>query len=137
MKRFDDAKRYYRLAIDSDPNDPQLYHAIGIIDWTACFTLRTQERAKLGLKPEEHLDAQNNDQKKVCGELKVKNMANIQEGIDSLNMAIQLRPDYGDAMTYLNLMYRISRSRSKSSCRPSHCEYSGFRIFSQFAWSGR
>jgi len=33
-------------------------------------------------------------------------MPSIQEGIDSLNKAIQLRPDYDDAMAYLNLMYR-------------------------------
>jgi len=38
--------------------------------------------------------------------LKVKNAPLIQEGIDSLNKAIQLRPDYDDAMAYLNLMYR-------------------------------
>ena len=39
-------------------------------------------------------------------ELKAKNMAVIQEGIDSLNKALQLRPDYDDAMAYMNLMYR-------------------------------
>jgi len=30
----------------------------------------------------------------------------IQEGMDTLNKAIQLRPDYDDAMAYMNLMYR-------------------------------
>jgi hypothetical protein len=30
----------------------------------------------------------------------------VQEGIDNLNKALQLRPDYDDAMAYLNLMYR-------------------------------
>jgi len=38
--------------------------------------------------------------------LKEKNAPAIQEGIDSLNKAIQLRPDYDDAMAYMNLMYR-------------------------------
>ena len=33
-------------------------------------------------------------------------MPNIQEGIDNLNKALQLRPDYDDAMAYMNLMYR-------------------------------
>jgi hypothetical protein len=65
-----------------------------------------EERAKLGLRPDENLSAKNKDQKKACQELKVKNMPSIQEGIDSLNKAIQLRPDYDDAMAYLNLMYR-------------------------------
>jgi 7-cyano-7-deazaguanine synthase in queuosine biosynthesis len=38
--------------------------------------------------------------------LKAKNTPYIQEGIDSLTKAIQIRPDYDDAMAYLNLMYR-------------------------------
>jgi tetratricopeptide (TPR) repeat protein len=106
MKKFDDAKKYYRMAADVDPNDPEPYYSVGVIDWTACYQPRMEERAKLGLKPDENLSPKNKDQKKVCADLKVKNMPSIQEGIDSLNKAIQLRPDYDDAMAYLNLMYR-------------------------------
>src|SRR6201998_552068 len=106
MKKWDEAKKYYRMASDLDPNDPEPYYSIGVIDWTAAYQPRMQERAKLGMKPEEHLSASNKDQKKVCAELKEKNTPAIQEGIDSLNKAIQLRPDYDDAMAYMNLMYR-------------------------------
>lgn len=106
MKKWDDAKKYYRMASDLDPNDPEPYYSVGVIDWTACYQPRMEERAKLGMKPEEHLSASNKDQKKVCAELKEKNAPAIQEGIDSLNKAIQLRPDYDDAMAYMNLMYR-------------------------------
>jgi len=105
-KKWDDAKKYYRLASDADPNDPEPYYSVGVIDWTACYQPRMEERAKLGMKPEEHLSGKNKDQKKVCDELKVKNAPSIQEGIDSLNKAIQLRPDYDDAMAYMNLMFR-------------------------------
>ena len=106
MKKFDNAKKYYRMAGDIDPNDPEPYYSVGVIDWTACYQPRMEERAKLGLKPDENLNPKNQDQKKVCAELKVKNAPLIQEGIDSLNKAITLRPDYDDAMAYLNLMYR-------------------------------
>lgn len=106
MKKWDDAKKFYRMASDLDPNDPEPYYSVGVIDWTACYQPRMEERAKLGMKPEEHLSASNKDQKKVCAELKEKNTPAIQEGIDSLNKAIQLRPDYDDAMAYMNLMYR-------------------------------
>ena len=106
MKKFDDAKKFYRMAGDLDPNDPEPYYSVGVIDWTACYQPRMEERAKLGLKPDENLNPKNKDQKKACDELKVKNMPSITEGIDSLNKAIQLRPDYDDAMAYLNLMYR-------------------------------
>jgi tetratricopeptide (TPR) repeat protein len=106
MKKFDDAKKYYRMASDLDPNDPEPYYSVGVIDWTASYQPRMEERAKLGLKPEEHLNPKAKDQMKVCGDLKTKNAAAIQEGLDSLNKAIQLRPDYDDAMAYMNLMYR-------------------------------
>jgi tetratricopeptide (TPR) repeat protein len=106
MKKFDDAKKYYRMAADIDPNDPEPYYSVGVIDWTACYQPRMEERAKLGMKPDENLSAKNKDQKKVCSELKEKNGPLISEGIESLNKAIQLRADYDDAMAYLNLMYR-------------------------------
>lgn len=101
MHKFDDAKTYYRRATEVDPNDPEPYYSVGVIDWTQCYQPRMEERAKLGLKPEEPLK-----DKKVCTMLKEKNSANIQDGIDSLNKALSLRSDYDDAMAYMNLMYR-------------------------------
>lgn len=106
MKKWDDAKKYYRMASNLDPNDPEPYYSVGVIDWTACYLPRMEKRAVLGMKPEENLNPKNKDQKKVCDELKIKNAPAIQEGIDSLNKAIQIRPDYDDAMAYLNLMFR-------------------------------
>jgi len=105
-KKWEEAKKYYRMASDLDPNDPEPYYSIGVIDWTAAYQPRMEERAKLGMRPEENLNPKNKDQKKVCEELKAKNTPAIQEGIDSLTKAIQIRPDYDDAMAYLNLMYR-------------------------------
>jgi tetratricopeptide (TPR) repeat protein len=101
MKQFDKAKEYYRKATELDPNDPEPYYSVAVIDWTQTYQPRMEERAKLGLKPDEPLK-----DKKVCAALKEKNASNIQEGIDNLNKALQLRPDYDDAMAYMNLMYR-------------------------------
>ena len=105
-KKWEDAKKYYRMASELDPNDPEPYYSIGVIDWTAAYQPRMEERAKLGMKPDEHLSAKNKDQKKLCEELKTKNGPAIQEGIDTLDKAIKLREDYDDAMAYMNLMYR-------------------------------
>jgi hypothetical protein len=55
------------------------------------------------MKPDESLPAKD---KKVCATMKEQNTANVQEGIDNLNKALKLRPDYDDAMAYMNLMYR-------------------------------
>lgn len=105
-KKWDQAKKYYRMASDLDPNDAEPYYSVGVIDWSQSYQPRMEERAKLGMKPDEHLSAKNKDQKKLCEELKAKNSAVIQEGIDSLDKAIKLREDYDDAMAYMNLMYR-------------------------------
>ncbi|MBZ5720691.1 MAG: tetratricopeptide repeat protein [Acidobacteriia bacterium] len=101
MKKFEDSKQYYRKAIEVDPNDPEPYYSVAVIDWTQSYQPRMEERAKLGLKPEEWLK-----DKKVCEGLKEKGWAIIQDGIDNLTKALQLRPDYDDAMAYMNLMYR-------------------------------
>jgi tetratricopeptide (TPR) repeat protein len=106
MKKWDDAKKYYRMASEIDPKDAEPYYSIGVIDWTACYAPRMEKRAALGMKPEENLNPKNKDQKKLCEELQEKNGPIIQEGIDSLNKAMQMREDYDDAMAYMNLMYR-------------------------------
>lgn len=101
MKKFEDAKTYYRKAAEIDPNDPENYYSIGVIDWTEAYQPRMEERAKLGLKPTDSL----ND-KKVCAMLKEKNSERVEEGINALKKALELRPNYDDAMAYMNLMYR-------------------------------
>ncbi len=103
MKKFPLAKEYYKKASELDPNDPEPYYSVAVIDWTQTYVPRQEERAKLGMKPDESLPAKD---KKVCATLKEQNTANVQEGIDNLNKALHLRPDYDDAMAYLNLMYR-------------------------------
>jgi tetratricopeptide (TPR) repeat protein len=106
MKKFDDAKSYYRKAIDLDPNDPEAYYSIGVIDWTQAYQPRMEARAKLGLRPDEALK-----DKKVCAKLREDDGNIIQDGIDNLTKALSLRQDYDDAMAYMNLMYREKADR--------------------------
>jgi len=86
-----------------DANDPEAYYSIAVIDWTQAYQPRMEERNKLGLKPEDSLAAKD---KKVCQEVQTKNTPFVDEGMQMLNKAIELRPDYDDAMAYLNLMWR-------------------------------
>ena len=101
QKKFDDAKAYYHKALEIDPNDPESYYTLGVVAWTQSYKPRMDERAKLGLKPDQPLK-----DKKVCDSLRAQNWGIIQDGLDSLNKALGLRPDYDDAMAYINLLYR-------------------------------
>jgi tetratricopeptide (TPR) repeat protein len=103
MKKFDLAKDYYKKASEADPNDPEPYYSVAVIDWTQTYIPRQEERAKLGMKPDDSLPAKD---KKVCAQVRDKNTKDVDEGISNLNKALQLRPDYDDAMAYMNLMYR-------------------------------
>jgi tetratricopeptide (TPR) repeat protein len=106
MKKLDLAKEYHKKVTALDPNDPEAYYSIGVIDWTECYQPRMEERAKLGLKPDEPLNGKDKNQRQVCAALAAKNADAIKDGIDNLNKALELRPDYDDAMAYMNLMYR-------------------------------
>jgi len=101
MKKFEDAKKYYRMATEIDPNDPEPYYSVAVIDWTQTYQPRMEEKAKLGLKPEEPIK-----DKKVCEDLRQQNTDKVDDGMKMLDKALQLRPDYDDAMAYLNLMWR-------------------------------
>ena len=103
MRKFDDAKEYYRRATALEPTDPEPYYSIGVIDWTEIYQLRQEERAKLGMRP---ADALPEEDHALCATLREKNSGKIEDGIDNFNKALELRPDYDDAMAYMNLMYR-------------------------------
>ncbi len=87
MKTFDLAKEYYKKASEVDPNDPEPYYSVAVIDWTQTYVPRQEERAKLGMKPDDSLPVKD---RKVCAEVKEKNSANVQEGIDNLNSSFVL-----------------------------------------------
>lgn len=101
LKKFDEAKEFHHKVLAADPNDPETYYSIAVIDWSQTYVPRQEKRAGLGLKPDEPLK-----DKKVCAEVREANQAKVEEGIEMLKKAIGLRPDYEDAMAYLNLLYR-------------------------------
>ncbi len=106
MKKFDEAKNYYRKAVELDPNDPEAYYSVGVIDWTQAYQPRMEARGKLGIRPDEPLK-----DKKACAKLREQSSSVIEEGLDNLNKAVQLRADYDDAMAYINLLYREKADR--------------------------
>lgn len=101
MKKFDTAEEYYRKATELDPKDPENFYSLGVIDWSRTYQPRMELRTKLGLKPEEPLI-----DKTECWKLRDTNLKRVAAGIEALKKAIELKPEYADAMAYMNLMYR-------------------------------
>lgn len=102
INNFDKAKEYQKLVIAADPKDAEAYYTVGVIDWTLAYKNAIPVRTSLGLQD-------NGDpikDKKVCADLQAQNGPLVQEGLDYLLQAVQIRPAYDDAMAYINLLYR-------------------------------
>jgi len=84
-----------------EPNNPEPYYWIGVIDWAIAYPDNQTVRNDLRL-----LDAAKPLPPRERQELAEKNSGIVKEGIESLEKAIDLRPNYSDAMAYLNLLFR-------------------------------
>lgn len=102
MKKLDDAKQYDEEVLKVDPNDPETYYTIGVIDWTEAY----RDAAALKSNSDHKVDDDIIKDKKLCPAVQQANQQRVSEGVDMLKKALDLRPDYDDAMAYMNLMYR-------------------------------
>jgi tetratricopeptide (TPR) repeat protein len=109
MKDFQKARDYQRRRLTLDPEDPEPYYWIGVINWAVVYPRRQELRKTLNIatppdpaKP--GLLTPLPESARV--ELAEQNLRLVEEGIEALEKAIELQPDHADAMTYLNLLYR-------------------------------
>jgi tetratricopeptide (TPR) repeat protein len=105
--KFAESKTFHQRHIQISPNDPEPYYWIGVIDWTLSFRADRELRAHFkqfvaGKKLSEAQPLPPDLREPYAREYG----PTIDEGIASLKQAIVLRPDYDDAMAYLNLLYR-------------------------------
>jgi tetratricopeptide (TPR) repeat protein len=112
---FLDSKQYHQKHIDLKPDDPEPYYWIGVIDWTLAFHDNGEMRLdynksniKKQIKQDDPLPPA------VRSQFAGKDGQVIDEGIGDLQKAISLRPDYDDAMAYLNLLYRQKADTAES-----------------------
>lgn len=103
-KKYDDAREWQKKVIEVDPNDPEAHYSIGVIDWRLAYRNAVKELSSVGMQD----DGNGNPKmpKAACAQLQQENGPLVTEGIEYLQKAIDLRPAYDDAMSYINLAYR-------------------------------
>lgn len=104
IKKLDEAKEYEKRVIAVAPNDAEAHYTIGVVDWMQSYKSAVATLAADGLT-----DAGDGNPKKskvACDKLKQANTATVAEGMEYLNKAVEINPNYDDAMQYLNLTYR-------------------------------
>jgi Tfp pilus assembly protein PilF len=103
QKKLDEAKQWYERLIAVNSQNKEAFYTLGVVAWTKTFQPRMEARAKMGMKPEDPGPLKD---KKVRDELRAKNLPIVDEGIKNLEKALQIDPEYDDAMAYVNLLYR-------------------------------
>jgi tetratricopeptide (TPR) repeat protein len=106
-KKFEESKTYHQKHISLKPLDPSPYYSIGVIDWAIAYRGNTEMRADYN---KAHINKQVKDTDPLPPDVRTaytqKYGPLVDDGINSLQQAIKVNPDYDDAMTYLNLLYR-------------------------------
>jgi tetratricopeptide (TPR) repeat protein len=110
-KKLDDAKEWQKKVLAVDPKDPEAAYTIGVINWTKAHENALKILVPAGIND----DGEGNVKapKKVLEQVKDVNDPLVAEGLQYLNQAVAIRPNYDDAMAYLNLTYR----------RKADCDY--------------
>ncbi len=105
--KFLESKTYHQKHIELKPNDPEPYYWIGVIDWTLAFRGNAEVRTAYN---KDHINKQVKEGDPLPPAVRAEYVSKygqlVDEGITYLQKAIQLKPDYDDAMAYLNLLYR-------------------------------
>jgi tetratricopeptide (TPR) repeat protein len=106
-EKFQESKTYHLKHISLKPTDPEPYYWIGVIDWTLAFRANAELRTAYN---KDHIKKQLKESDAMPAAVRTDYVSKdgqlVDEGIANLQKAIQIKPDYDDAMAYLNLLYR-------------------------------
>ena len=91
MGDYEMAKEWYRRRLEVEPNNPVPMYGIATIDWQLAY----DETGMTG----ESVEFLSEERTAEINQL-------VDEGIASVKKALEIDPEYVDAMQYLNLLYR-------------------------------
>jgi tetratricopeptide (TPR) repeat protein len=103
-KDLDNAEEWQKKVLAVDPKDPEAAYTVGVINWTKAHENLLKALQDAGLND----DGKGNTKapKKVMDPVAKENAPLVEESLKYLNMAVENRSNYDDAMQYLNLIYR-------------------------------
>jgi tetratricopeptide (TPR) repeat protein len=104
VKRLDEAREWQKKVLAVDPKDPDAAYTIGVIDWQKAYINALAALTSAGMND----DGKGNTEApaEAMSLLEKQNGPLVEEAMHYLSLAIQLRPNYDDAMAYMNLVYR-------------------------------
>jgi tetratricopeptide (TPR) repeat protein len=114
-KDYAKAIEWNKKVIQADPKNKEAYYTLGVIAWSQFVPEWREARAAQNIKPEDPGPLKDTPVKVKKGEtpppdlkqqLKAKYWQSLTEGIDDEKHALEIDPDYENAMAYMNLLIR-------------------------------
>ncbi len=111
MKQMDLAKQWHGKVLEKNPDNKESHYTIGVICWTQSYEPRLEFRAEIGMRQDDPGPIQtkgelNRTQREALTGVADEIVPLIDQGLAALEKAIEIDPDYDDAMAYVNLLYR-------------------------------
>lgn len=88
QKDFNGAADACHAAVKAEPNDPAAWYTLGVVRWAEVFQADRSQRARL--------------------------MPRLQEGHQALDRALALEPNFGHALLYKSLLFRLDAEMAGS-----------------------
>ncbi|HXE65330.1 MAG TPA: hypothetical protein VN519_17430 [Bryobacteraceae bacterium] len=101
------AEEWNKKVIALDPKNKQAYYTLGVIPWLNFVTADREARNALGMRPDEQAPLKPDAKGKTLkADLKAKYWQPLTDGIEYEKKALEIDPQYEDAMSYMNLLIR-------------------------------
>jgi len=104
--KMEESKSYHEKHISLKNDDPEPYYWVGVIDWTLAYRGNKDAREEFNSTAKKTIKDSDPMPPQLATQFASKFGQTIDQGITNLQKAIELKPDYDDAMAYLNLLYR-------------------------------
>ena len=113
-KQFASAHEWALKAIQADATNKDAYYTAGFLDWAMAYPDYASAVRAAGMQPQDPGIIKDAGLRQS---VRTKHGAQIEEGFRMMETAIQLDPDYTDAMAYINLLYRIEAGIADSDAQ--------------------
>jgi tetratricopeptide (TPR) repeat protein len=118
--RFLESKKYHEQHISLSPNDADPYYWVGVVNWTLARRANDELRQAYNLEnPRKQIKDPDPLPDKLRAQFSEQDGALVDEASQMLDKAMQLRPDYADAIAYKSLVLRMKADMSDATTRAS------------------
>ncbi len=118
--KFEESKKYHMKHISMKPDDPDPYYWVGVVDWTLAYRANAEMRQRYNSEnPKKQIKDADPLPDKCAPSLPSNTARWSTKGLKMLDKAVELRPDYADAMAYQSLLLRQKADESDAATRAS------------------